>query len=300
MRILIPALAGLGLVTFVSGLPVLNPRRLAARVDPFVNGLDGRPSSLVVGGRARTAWRERIQMCLGPARLRGTPELSDRLLAAGSDPDIQAFRLDQLLWSVAAACSAAGAAVVAAISGAPPSMASAVLLVPLAAATGWAAKDRCLSRAVARRREVTRQELPVALDLLTLAVMAGESVPQALERVAAMLGGEVGEELARVVAGVRAGAPIAEALQDLPVRLPELAVGRLVETLCIGIERGAPLSDTLRAQADDLRQAHRRELLESGGRREILMLLPVVFLILPTIVAFALLPGLVALDLLVP
>ena len=299
MRILIPALAGLGLVLFVSGLPVLNPGRLAARVIPFVNGLDGRPSSPTHGG-ARVAWRERMLTALARARLSAAPELCDRLVASGSDQRVPEFRLDQLVWSAVGACLAIVAAVTASLAGAQQSKASAVLLVPLAAATGWAAKDRSLSRAVSRRRELTRQELPVALDLLTLAVMAGESVPQALERVSAILGGEVGDELARTVAAVRAGAPIAVALQELPARLPEPSVGRLVDVLCTGMERGAPLADTLRAQADDLRQAGRRELLESGGRREILMLLPVVFLILPTVVAFTLLPGLVALDLLVP
>ncbi len=41
-------------------------------------------------------------------------------------------------------------------------------------------------------------------------------------------------------------------------------------------------------------------LLEMGGRREVLMLVPVVFLIMPVVVVFALLPGLVSLELLVP
>jgi len=56
----------------------------------------------------------------------------------------------------------------------------------------------------------------------------------------------------------------------------------------------------LRAQADDGREARRRLLLEMGGRREVLMLVPVVFLIMPVVVLFALLPGLVSLELLVP
>jgi tight adherence protein C len=300
MNILIPALAGLGLVIFTCGLPALNPRRLSARVDPFLNGLAGRPSSLLgVGPSGGVAWRERIHRTFGRFGLSGSSELAHRLLSAGSERDPQAFRFDQLLWSAVGACCAAAVVAVALFS-ARPDAASMCLLIPLAAATGWVAKDRSLSRAVSRRRERTRQELPVALDLLTLAVMAGESVPRAFERVAAMSGGEVGNELERVVASIRAGAPIGDVLQDLPARLPDPAVGRLVDALCTGIERGAPLADTLRTQADDLRQASRRELLESGGRREILMLLPVVFLILPTVVAFTLLPGLVALDLLVP
>jgi tight adherence protein C len=56
----------------------------------------------------------------------------------------------------------------------------------------------------------------------------------------------------------------------------------------------------LRGQADDARDARRRHLLELGGKKEVLMLVPVVFLIMPVVVVFALYPGLVTLDLLVP
>jgi tight adherence protein C len=61
------------------------------------------------------------------------------------------------------------------------------------------------------------------------------------------------------------------------------------------MERGAPLSTTLREQARDLRDEARSQLMESGGKQEIAMLFPVVFVILPVTVVFALYPGLVAL-----
>jgi len=47
----------------------------------------------------------------------------------------------------------------------------------------------------------------------------------------------------------------------------------------------------LRAQAGDVREAGRRSLMESGGRKEIAMMVPVVFLVLPITVLFALFPG---------
>jgi tight adherence protein C len=40
--------------------------------------------------------------------------------------------------------------------------------------------------------------------------------------------------------------------------------------------------------------------MESGGRKEILMLVPVIFLVLPSIVMLVLYPGLMSLDLFVP
>ncbi len=51
----------------------------------------------------------------------------------------------------------------------------------------------------------------------------------------------------------------------------------------------------LRAQARDVREAGRRALLEAGGRKEILMMVPVVFLVLPVTVVFAVFPSLATL-----
>ena len=71
---------------------------------------------------------------------------------------------------------------------------------------------------------------------------------------------------------------------------------RFIDGLVIAIERGTPLADVLRAQAVDVREASKRALLEAGGRKEISMMVPVVFLILPVTVLFALFPGLLTLT----
>jgi hypothetical protein len=42
----------------------------------------------------------------------------------------------------------------------------------------------------------------------------------------------------------------------------------------VATERGTPLGDVLRAQAADVREQHKRDLIEAGGRREVLMLVP--------------------------
>ena len=65
----------------------------------------------------------------------------------------------------------------------------------------------------------------------------------------------------------------------------------------MAVERGTPLADVLRAQAQDVREAGRRELMETGGRKEIAMMVPVVFLVLPVTVVFAVYPGLAVLSL---
>jgi tight adherence protein C len=53
----------------------------------------------------------------------------------------------------------------------------------------------------------------------------------------------------------------------------------------------------LHAQTADAREAGRRALIETGGRKEIAMMVPVVFLVLPLSVLFALFPGFYGLSL---
>jgi tight adherence protein C len=52
----------------------------------------------------------------------------------------------------------------------------------------------------------------------------------------------------------------------------------------------------LRAQAADVRALSKRQLLETGGRKEIAMMTPVVFFVMPIRLVFALYPGLVAIT----
>ncbi|HEV2754608.1 MAG TPA: type II secretion system F family protein [Actinomycetota bacterium] len=299
MRLVIAAGAGAGLWLAAAGLPVLRTRTLAERVEPYLGGLHGKPSALVrLGAPARSRLVERVATVLGgreePAGLRA------RLAAAGSTRSPDDFRVEQVTWALGGLAAALGltiAAVAAGLDVAPAAVPAGALV---AAVTGWAGRDWWLTRQIASRHEALRAELPPAIDLLVLSLMAGESVPAAFARVAALLRGPLAEEVETVLADIRTGSTAIEALEAFGTRVADPAVGRLVDALCTGIEKGAPLADVLRAQADDGRDLARRRLLELGGRREVWMLVPVVFLIMPVVVVWALFPGLVSLELLVP
>jgi tight adherence protein C len=79
------------------------------------------------------------------------------------------------------------------------------------------------------------------------------------------------------------------------IGLPPLT--RTVDQLIGALERGTPLVEVFRAQARDSREDVKRTLLEAAGRKEVAMLLPLVFLILPVTIAFALMPAALVLDL---
>lgn len=226
----------------------------------------------------------------------GSPreEIRRRLDRAGSAESVDHFRARQIVWTVAGLAAGLGLALLlAATRGA--AVLPLVALVAVAGGCGYVACDHVLTLRVRRREERLLAELPTIAELLALAVAAGESPPAALERVASTARGELAAEIRRMVAEVRAGAPVTGALMALADRSGLPPLSRFAEGVVVALERGTPLADVLRAQAHDVREAGRRALLEAGGRKEILMMVPVVFLVLPVTVVFAVFPSLATL-----
>ena len=302
MILLIELCAATSIVLFASGLPVINKRkRLRARVEPYLAGLRGRPSALLITNPGRSPLGSWINARFRTLRPGSEVDLQLRLAAAGSGRSVSEFRVEQLTWGIGLSLAAtAGLMMSTQLVGVAIDGGGLLFFSVIAFACGWLGRDWLLSRAIAARKSAMQEELPTAIDLVTLSIMAGESVPAAFERVGRVIGGGIGREFETVIADIRAGSSAINALEALKNRLPDYGVVRFVDALCTGIEKGAPLADVLRAQADDAREGRRRRLMELGGKREVVMLLPVVFLIMPVVVVFALLPGLVSLDLLVP
>lgn len=226
----------------------------------------------------------------------GSPraEVRRRLDRAGSTESVDQFRARQVVWTVAGLVAGlAPALLIGATRGFSPLPLA--LLVLISGACGFATCDQLLSRQIAQREERMVAEFPTIAELLALAVTAGEAPVAALERVAATARGELSVEIRRTLADVRAGAPIGLALTDMADRTGLPSLTRFAEGVAVALERGTPLSDVLRAQAQDVREAGRRALMEAGGRKEVAMLIPVVFLILPITVVFAVFPTLATL-----
>lgn len=101
-----------------------------------------------------------------------------------------------------------------------------------------------------------RLRLPYILDLMTLVLEAGAGTLQAcLERAAEECDGHpLGLELRRVLTGLQQGAAQAELLREMDRRLADPDVRELVSTLTTAEERGIPLKEALRSQADRMRR----------------------------------------------
>jgi tight adherence protein C len=291
-------LAGVGLVLAVSRVPALRRPRLDDRLAPYLR--DARtPSRLLATHRTLTPFPtlERIlepfmadAVRLVERVLGGAVSARHRLEQAGRGMTLEEFRAQQVMWGAGGLLAGITVSVFATANGGFRPVPLLVLCL-VAAVSGVLARDRWLSREVARREERMMAEFPTIAELLALAVAAGEGATGALERVTRISRGELARELGRALADARAGASLVQALQGIATRtsLPPLA--RFVDGVAIAVERGTPLADVLRAQAVDVREAGKRALLEAGGRKEIAMMVPVVFLVLPVTVLFALFPG---------
>ncbi|MFL6090081.1 MAG: type II secretion system F family protein [Aeromicrobium sp.] len=219
-----------------------------------------------------------------------------RLGPGGSAGTVEDFRLRQLGWVAAGFALAMGLSLLLWGSG-RGSVTGLLGLCVFGASAAAVLCDQDLSLRLARRERHVRAELPVVADLLALAVAAGESPVAGLERVVRVVRGALGDELSAVLAEIRTGASVTAAFDGLSSRTGVANVARFAEGLVVALERGTPLVDVLHAQAADVREIARRDLIEAGGRREVAMMVPVVFLLLPVTIVFAFFPGYVGLHL---
>lgn len=294
---------GLGLWLVLARLPVMRRPTLDDRLAPYLREIA--PPSRLLGRTAAGAPLLLLERLLGPAmtdaarwveRLSGgTTSVRRRLDQLGGTRTVESFRAEQVLWGIAGTALGVVAALLLAARGGV-----AVLpllgLVVVGAVTGVVARDYQLTRQVRRREERMIAEFPTVAELLALSVSAGEGAVGALERVARTCGGELSAELRRTLADARAGASLVQALEGLAARTSLVSLARFVDGVAVAVERGTPLADVLRAQAQDVRDLGRRRLMETGGKKEIAMMVPVVFLVLPVTVLFAVYPGLAVLS----
>jgi tight adherence protein C len=298
----------IGLLVVARHAPVLRRVRLDDRIAPYLRDPrdDLRRVRLAQPTRTPFPTLERLlrpSLARAAARLErvlgGGTSVRRRLEQAGSELSLEDFRVQQLVWGCAGFGAAAGLSLLLITTGRAASPVLLLVACVAGAAAGVVLRDQRLSGQVRRRQERMLAEFPTTADLLALAVAAGEGPAAALERVTRTGHGELAREFERCLADTRAGTPLVAALDRTADRTSLPALARFVDGMVVALERGTPLADVLRAQAADVRDMRKRMLLESGGRREIGMMVPVVFCVLPTTILFALFPGLVQIQLLV-
>ena len=151
--------------------------------------------------------------------------------------------------------------------------------------------DRYLSTLVKKRRELIEAEFPAIIEMLTLAIAAGETPIAAFARIADRSESYLANEFSVVVQRVREGRPFHEALDEMSRTLKSSSIRRFIDALVMAIVRGAPIVEVLHRHVAEARINQRNLVMDKAGKAETSMMIPIVFLILPISVLFALWPS---------
>ena len=305
---LLGALTGVGALLVGLRVAVLRRPQLSIRVLPYVRDVPRRdagpvlrtlsssPTTAAAGifGPLLRSAAELVERVLG-----GSSSVRRRLQRAGLDRTVQEFRVEQVVWGLGCFAAMAAIGLVRTLSGAGDPV-SALVFCVLGLGFGVLVRDNRLSAQVKERERQILTEFPTVAELLALSVAAGESPVAALDRVVRRSHGALSVDLAQVLARIRTGEPVGQAFESLAQATGLPIVARFAPGITVAMERGTPLSDVLHAQAADVREAGRRLLIETAARKEIAMMAPVVFLVLPVTILFSFYPGVLGLRLTTP
>lgn len=196
------------------------------------------------------------------------------------------FRLNQLLISISV--------------GIVPIIAAALLIINLVTAIGLSLfigilsfflYDRYLDSRVKKHRKNIEAEFPAIIEMLTLAIAAGEPPISAFSRVSERSSSILASEFREVVSQVRNGIPFHEALDQMGRSLRSNTIRRFIDALVMAMVRGAPIVEVFHRHVAEARLNQRNLVMDKAGKAETTMMIPIVFLILPISVLFALWPS---------
>lgn len=299
------AVLGVGLWLVVFRSPLMRATTLTERIEPQLRSqnlesrlLNSAEQNLTPFGPLERILRPVFRDGMAAlGRLNPSPGATARRLAqAGINKSSIDFRAEQLLWAAAGFVVSLGLILIGAAAGRFSPLFAAVAVLG-SAVGGFMLRDYWLGAQVRRREARMMAEFPSLAELMALAVSAGESATGALERVCRSARGELSQEFSKILAETRAGKPLVTALQEFSGRTDLAPLVRFVDGIIVAVERGTPLADVLRAQAQDVRDTAKRDLMEAAGKKEIAMMVPLVFGVLPLTVVFAVFPGLAAINL---
>lgn len=218
--------------------------------------------------------------------------ITERLSLLGSKKDYVDFRVEQAI-----NCASAFLISFFLLYLLSNKMIAAFLFAFLAGSALYVLMDKNLSREIEKARRRLESEFPAIIEMMSLSLSAGETPAQAMFRISERAQGLLAAHFAQAVADIRSGTPFHQALDDMGKRVDSIVIRRFVDALVTAVIRGAPIVEVLQRHALESRQAHKNLVMTKAGKAEISMMIPIVFLILPISILFALWPSLSTLNL---
>src|SRR6266496_3463050 len=166
----------------------------------------------------------------------------------------------------------------------PPSSASDnFMYIGGATFAGFFLPHLMLSSRITRRQNEIRKAMPDALDLLTVCVEAGLGFDAAMSKVSEKWENELSLAFARAIQEVRLGKLRREALRDMADRMDIPDMTSFVAAIIQADQLGVSMGKVLRIQSDQMRMKRRQRAEKKAHEAPVKMLIPMAFLIFPSI-----------------
>jgi tight adherence protein C len=159
---------------------------------------------------------------------------------------------------------------------------------------GFLLPDRVLGSRIRARAQRLRSAIPPALDLMVLAMEAGQSLDQAIADASRGLKRnypDFGGELAQLYMELRTGGSRADSFRALAARNNEPELRKLSNLLIDSDRYGVSIGPALRSHAKYLRVRFRQQAQEKARKVGVKLIFPVFFLIFPSVLLVTLGPA---------
>ncbi len=177
------------------------------------------------------------------------------------------------------------------IAPSPPPLAQRFLFIALSGFFGIFMPELWLRGQINRRQRDILKSMPDALDLLTICVEAGLGFEAAMSKVADKWQTALGYEFLRVIREIQLGIPRRDALRSMAQRVGLPEMNSFVSAVIQSETLGASLAKVLRIQSEQMRISRRQRAEEEANKAPVKMVVPMVFLIFPSIFIVLLTPA---------
>jgi Flp pilus assembly protein TadB len=133
-------------------------------------------------------------------------------------------------------------------------------------------------------------------DLLAVALTAGQNPRASIDTISEFLPSDFKDGISKAIRENAFGKPLMIALNEMSDDRESKVLKPLIKQMEIAIARGTPLAEVSRKFAEDQRIKFKNLLMKQAAAKEISMLFPVVFVVLPSVLAVAMYPALTVLQ----
>lgn len=140
-----------------------------------------------------------------------------------------------------------------------------------------------LNRVIRARQHAVQKELPDAMDLLTISVESGLGFDGAMGKVAEKWDNELSRAFGRALGEMRVGKMRREALRDMSARIEVPDFTNFIAAIIQADQLGVSIGKVLRIQSEQMRIKRRQRAEEKANQAPIKMLIPLAFLVFPSI-----------------